>query len=343
MLNINLIQAKKAVKHILKAGRVPMCYSSPGMGKTSMAYEIAKEWQLFPIDVRLGQRDPTDLLGAISVDKTKEKASHVPFDTFPLEGDEPPEGYRGWLIIWDEFNAVQSLVLQAAAYQVLLEKRIGNRKLHPHVLQLCLGNKLTDKAIVTKFRSAMQSRLVHLELCSDANVWLKYANSKDFDYRVTSYIEFQPHHLNTFDPNHNDCTYRCERTWEFTSDLISGHEELGPELLPILAGTIGEGGGREFFAYCQQAEKLPRLEEIVKSPEEVKLHSEPAVQYALSGLVAYYMSPENAEPLMRFINRLNVDFQVITLRNMLQRNPKMLDNSHIQSWIKLHSRELANL
>lgn len=106
------------ISNFIKAKLVPMIEGSPGMGKSAIVHQIAEQYGLKLIDLRLSQCDPTELMGFPSigsnVDRTKARAGYVPMDTFPLEDDSIPAGHNGWLLFLDEFNSAPPAV-QAAA------------------------------------------------------------------------------------------------------------------------------------------------------------------------------------------------------------------------------------
>jgi hypothetical protein len=162
--------------------------------------------------------------------------------------------------------------------------------------------------------TAMQSRLVHLEIRADFPSWILWANSNDVDHRVKSFLTFKKDLLHKFDPNHNDVTFPCPRTWEFVSDIIKPWKKVVMPKLPVLTGTVGDAAGREFYAYTQIFDKIPMFEEIVANPTKVQFGDDPSMQYALVGLVSSRVTPGNADAVIEFIKRLAIDFQVSALR-----------------------------
>ena len=107
-------EARKSAVRVLKAGIVPFLQSSPGIGKSSIMRDIAKEFNLKVIDHRLSTSSPTDLSGLPWI--VDGMARFNPFEFFPIKGVDIPEGYDGWLLFLDEFNSAPKSV-QAAAYQ----------------------------------------------------------------------------------------------------------------------------------------------------------------------------------------------------------------------------------
>lgn len=331
--------APELIMDVLRAKLVPMLTSSPGVGKSSIAKDIALKHKLKVIDVRLSQCDPTELLGFPTINEKRTKASYVPMTTFPIEGDKIPDGYNGWLLLLDEFNSAP-LSVQAAAYKVVLDQEVGEFKLHAKVVIIAAGNLATDKAITNRLSTAMQSRLIHLELETSVKAWLHWAANNNIDYRVTSYIAYQPENIHKFDPDHNDVTFACPRTWEFVSKIIHNWKEVTVDKLPILTGTIGEGNAREFFAFCEIFGKLPTIEAIKKDPKNALVPTEPSRVYAVTGLLSHNMNESNADVLMEYLLRLGKEFQTITLQNVLGNNQKLLRTKAIKEWVKYNAQEL---
>ena len=264
----------------------------------------------------------------------------MPMETFPLAGEEVPDGYSGWLIFLDEFNSATQAV-QKAAYRVTLDRQVGQHDLHDRAVCVAAGNLETDNAIVETMPTPLQSRMVHLKLNADSQVWVDWAVTHGIDYRITSFINFKPSLLYNFDPDHSDMTYASPRTWEFANRLIKDVSSLKPfTYLPLLSGTVGEGPARELLAFCRIHDQLPKMSEIKARPEEVPVSQEPSILYALSGALASHADKNNIEGLMKFINRMPPEFQVVTLREMIKRNREILDLPAIQQWASKNAKEL---
>jgi hypothetical protein len=338
------------LQDVFRAGLVPNILSSPGLGKSALAKQLAKKFNLKLIDIRLSYFDPADLNGfpfILNKDAVAEKirAGFVPLEIFPIKGDPLPidengKQMAGWAIIMDEFNSAQRPV-QAASYKVVLDKQVGMHDLHKNVVMMCAGNLSTDKAIVNDLGTAMQSRLINfvLKVCEPS--FQKWANGDgDIDYRVKSFISFKSDMLHMFDPNHDDLTFPCPRTWEFMSKIIKPMGVIGMEKLPLLSGTVGYKAGQEFFSYCQLFQDIPTIADIENDPMGCRLGTEKSVHYAMSGMVGGKMTPANATPLVQFLSRLDIDFQVVTLRAAIARDRDIRKNPEIAKWISHNASEL---
>lgn len=218
---------------------------------------------------------------------------------------------------------------------------VGKYRLHKNVAIVCAGNLETDGAIVNPMSTALQSRLVHLELVNDVNEWLDWAYGAGIDHRITSYIKFKPGVLNNFDPNHTDKTYGCNRTWEFANRILKVcGDSSDPDLLPLLSGAISEGLAREFIVFCKIDQELPKLQQILDNPTGTKVPEEPSILYAITGSLAHNITGENSEQLLKYISRLPKEFQAVTLKESVRRNKELLGHSSVRAWISKTAVEI---
>lgn len=323
-------QATSMIAKYIQAKIVPMLTGSPGMGKSAIVKDIAKTYNLKLIDLRLSQCDPTDLMGFPSIQG--QRAGYLPMETFPLEGDPIPEGYSGWLLFLDEFNSA-SIAVQASGYKLTLDRMVGQKNLHKHVAVVCAGNLETDGAIVNPMSTAMQSRLAHLELVTDVNQWLDWAYENDIHRFITSYIKFKPGNLYAFSPDHTDKTYACSRTWEFANRVLKVTDTDDKDLLPMLAGVLSEGVAREFIGFTKIDKDLPKITQIMESPNSIRVPDEPSVLFALTGSISHHANKDNLAPLITYIKRLPKEFQVVTLRETVRRQKELVGHPAMQEWI----------
>ncbi|NRA77177.1 MAG: ATP-binding protein [Pseudoalteromonas sp.] len=358
-MKLNISAVSLFVKRVMTAGLVPFVAGSPGLGKSAVAKDIANEWDLKLIDVRLSQCDPTDLNGFISTNAEKTKCGYLPIDTFPIEGDKlpvdeevsiiddkgnkviikPRREYKGWLLLLDEINSAPRLV-QAAAYKLVLDKQVGKFDIHHKVVMMTAGNLKSDGAIVNDMGTAMASRLVHCEMGADVESFTTWATKVGIDHRVIAYVNFRPENLHNFDPKHSDKTFPCPRTWEFTSKLIKGEVNL-KGFMAVVEGAIGAGASREFMTFCEIYGELPTIQEMVKDPDSVVISNEPSVKYAIAGMISEFADTKNIGQLMKVVNKLPFEFQMIALQGTVQRDRTLLQNPDVMAWVTTQSKHMV--
>lgn len=338
-LTVNTHQAPALMEKVLRAGLVTMLTGSPGTSKSSLVYQLADKFKLKVIDLRLSQCDPTDLLGFPTINQDRTKSGYLPMDTFPIQGDPLPKGKTGWLLFLDEFNSAP-LGVQAAAYRLILDRQVGQYDLHKNVAIIAAGNLTTDNAITNRLSTAMQSRLVHLELKMNPKHWLEWASTAGIDYRVQAYINYKPDNLMLFDPNHNDKTFASPRTWQFLSNIIKPETEISHELLPLLAGCVGEGSARQFYGFVKVFDDLPQLDVLIKNPLTAQLPNEPSALYAVAGFIAHKINDKNIDSLVQYVERLPVEFQVISLSGAIKNNPALISNTQVKQWVSRNAQRM---
>lgn len=318
---VNPAQAVEFITEALFAGLVPMMTSSPGCGKSQIGKKIAKNLNLQMIDVRLSQMDSVDLNGLPHF-TSDGKAEFVPFDTFPTESTPLPEGKDGWLIFLDELNSASRNVI-AAAYRVILDKEVGQHKLHPNVAIICAGNLASDKAIVNNMGTAMQSRLVHLVLETNFNGWLEeVAIPQNYDSRIIAYLAQYPNKLMDFNPDHKELTYCCPRSWEFMHRLITG-KEVSTNKLALYAGTITSGVAVEFVTFCKLFDNLITIWQILADPDTCTIPSDSSLRWATLTSILSNVTLSNFDTVATYADRFTMDFRVFFYRAALAKSPEL--------------------
>lgn len=331
----NARQAREYIIDILEAGLVPFLRSSPGAGKSSIIRSVAKDFQLKLIDQRLSTSAQEDLTGLpyfLDGPNGQRYARFAPFnDVFPLEGDTIPEPKQGWCIFFDEFNSASEQV-QAAAYKVILDRMIGQTKLHEAVAMVCAGNLDTDRAITTQMSTAMQSRLVTLEMTVDFKIWLEdVALPESYDWRIIAFLSQYNTKLMDFRPDHNDKTFCCPRTWEFMNRLIRGksfdvRSDGFFEMLskvPMYAGTITSGTATEFVNFCRVVNDIIKVEEILRDPDNCRLPTDRSICWATITAMMEKVTEKNFSGLAAYADRFETNFRVLFYRSVMAQHPKL--------------------
>lgn len=330
-MHTTLKQVAPLIPQLWKAGIVPFLHSSPAQGKSSLSKQLAEQFKLKVIDLRLTELDSTDLSGLPYFNNGK--AEFMPFNTFPLQDTPVPKGYGGWLIILDEFNSANQAVM-AAAYKLVLDRQVGQHKLHDKVAMLACGNLESDNAIVNPMSTALISRFAHFNIEINVDDWLEWASKAGIDYRITSYINFKKSNLYTFKPDATE-PYASPRTWHMVSNVIKDNDEISTLLVSSL---IGDGVANEFVQYTKLYHKLPTIKDILSNPEGIEIPNDLATTWAVMSMVTHSMTVDNHAKLTIFLRRLSPELQYCALREIKYRNPAVL--TKVLDWVKELAQEI---
>ena len=333
----------------LASGLVPFLHSAPGCGKSSIIKAIAKENNLKLIDLRLSTIDSVDLSGMPMIDK-QGQVDWKPFNVFPLTNTPIPEGYAGWLLFLDEMNSASEAVI-AAAYNVVLDHRIGIYHLHPRCFIACAGNREEDHAITTEMGSAMTSRLVHLTLEPTVNDWIQnVAIPQRYDYRIQAFLSMNSNAFMDFDPSLPTKTFSCPRTWEFVNKEIEWFKQSDPELehldrkLPLLQGTLNSGVALEFVQFCKVVNDMPKFSDIIKNPEKTKIPEDLSSLWAVITMCLNNTTKDNVAKVGAYIKRIDDRaMQTLFTRGILRLDRTLITSTVVREFVNDLALDLAEL
>ena len=314
-------QTRQFVTECLRAGLVPFVQSSPGMGKSSIMKSVAEEYELEVIDHRLSTSAPEDLSGLPRFNE-RGYAEFAPFaDLFPIEGTPLPEHKQGWMLFLDEFNQATKSV-QSASYKLILDRMTGQKKLHEKVVITAAGNLATDRAIVNVLGTAMQSRVVHIEMEINFNEWLEdVALKQNYDRRIIGFLAQFPSKLMTFDPNHTDKTFCCPRTWEFMNRLLAV-TDVTDDRVALYGGTISPGIAAEFVQFTKIYGSLINIREVITNPATAPLPEGAPMKWATVSMLMEKVDAKNFNALAEYMSRFDLTFRILFFRSVLVRNPE---------------------
>lgn len=300
---MNILEMTPRLIKTLSAGLVPAVWGSPGVGKSDVIRGIAANFNLEVIDFRLSQCESTDLNGI--PDRKDGRLVWLPPVAIPLAHDSIPEGRNGWLLFLDEANSA-AVDVQKAAYKLILDRAVGQHALHPNVYMVVAGNLASDRAIVNRMPTPLQSRLVHFQLDVDLDTWLIWAEQNNIDERILAFMRFSPESLHNFKPDSPENTYPCPRTWHMASRIIIGEPSIDME---HLRGVVGQGAAIEFTSFVEMFDKLPAFEDIIKAPERAPMVNEPSITHVLFSMLVKKIDKGNADAVVTYASRYAVEYQ----------------------------------
>jgi len=313
---------RKALPRLIAKQRPPFIWGAPGVGKSDVIRQVAEDMKLELRDVRLSLLDPIDLKGFPVVDTAKKQMKWLPADFLPTKG-------KGILFL-DELNAAPQSV-QAAAYQLILNRKIGDYELPVGWAVIAAGNRAGDRAVVHAMPSALANRFVHLDFDVSVDDWSIWAMVNEIHDDLRAFIQFRPNLLHSFDPATNPRAFPTPRSWAFVNDIYKdGHTP--DEEFELIKGTVGDGAAAEFSGFVRQIKDLPKIDAVLLDPEGTRVPANPAGMYAMSTALDAKASITNLERIMKYMSRLPVEFQTVFMRSAIRRDEKLTGTKAFQSW-----------
>jgi hypothetical protein len=321
----------------VKKKRAFYMQGQPGIGKSesletikaNLEAELKKKVVI--TDVRLLLFNPVDLRGIPVPDEKRENAKWLKPEIFKMD---PSKDIINILFL-DEISAAPPSV-QAAAYQITLDRKIGEHKLPDNCYVICAGNRMSDKSVVYKMPKALGNRLTHVELDADLDDWKIWAMKNGMDQRIIGYLNQNPSKLNEFKPERDENAFPTPRSWSFVNDFIQTFGDIEPAY-NCIAGAIGLGPATEFRTWTKIWTQIPSIDLIIDGKEK-SYPTNPSILYALSAALTYRAAKMDNDQLtnaMKYISGMPAEFSVLTIKDMLLLDTiktKLLKNKEWAAW-----------
>ena len=231
-------------------------WGAPGIGKSALVEQFAREVGLPCVSLLGSQLAPEDIIG---IPQIKGETSEF----LPPKMIARKEPY---VLFLDELNACTQEV-QKAFYSLIHERRIGEYCLPEGSIVVGAGNRAQDSAIVKTMSSALINRMFHVQLKADAGQWIKWAQAEGLHPWIIDYIIQRPDHLFS-EPPKTEEPFSTPRSWHMLSDALTeygaGKRELSINTLKMLAyACLSESHAGMFLAYTKTLLNTHLLDEII--------------------------------------------------------------------------------
>ncbi len=299
-----------------------MLWGAPGIGKSQLVRQLAGEItdatgrECVVTDVRLLLFNPIDLRGIPTANEDKTLAVWLKPKIFQMnESDDVVN-----ILFLDEISAAPQSV-QAAAYQITLDRVVGEHRLPDNCIVIAAGNRVTDKSVAYKMPRALANRLCHIEIEASFDSWLRWAVSHGISPKITGFLSFRHDLLLDSDTSSDNQAFPTPRSWEMVSNLLRVSGDDPTSIYPLISGCIGGGTATEFCSWCRVFDKLPRIEDVF-SGKYTEIPRETDVLYALISSMTSYVSEHRdnvraIETSIQYGMRLPADFSVVLLKNYM--------------------------
>ena len=277
-------QARKAILHAFKVKRPLFLWGPPGIGKSEVVADIAAELGGAIIDLRMAQMEPTDIRGIPFFNKDINKMDWAP--PVDLPDEEFAKQHPIVVLFLDEMNSASPAV-QAAGYQLILNRRVGKYFLPDNVVIVAAGNRDSDKGVTYRMPMPLANRFIHLEMRPDFNSWQQWAVNKGIHKDVVGYLSFAKQDLYDFDSKSSSRAFATPRSWCFVSDLLQDEDTDLDTQFNLIAGSVGEGLAVKFAAHRKISGKMPSPTDILSGKVKELAVKEISAMYALTIAMCY--------------------------------------------------------
>ncbi len=303
-------------------------WGSPGIGKSSIVKQIAKDKNLEFVDLRLSLLDPTDLKGIPFFDKDNNQAIWASPNFLPKEPNS-----KGILFL-DEINTAPPSV-QASAYQLVLDRKVGDYKLPSGWSIVSAGNNESDRGVVYRMPPPLSNRFVHLNMEVSFEDWKIWAYKNSIDSSIISFLHYDSKKLFAFDPSKNEKSFPTPRSWEYVDKILSSKLK-NSLLLETISGAIGKESGMAFISFRKVMNKLPNIDEILEGKEVKIEHNSQILFTIIAGIILSILNKSSKDRInnaLKFSLNLPKEFSVMLVKDMQQNGINVEGSNFWDSWV----------
>jgi hypothetical protein len=258
--------------------------------------------------------NPIDLRGIPTANADKTLAIWLKPQIFQMN---PSEDIVNILFL-DEISAAPQSV-QAAAYQITLDRVVGEHKLPDNCIVIAAGNRVTDKSVSFKMPKALANRLLHLEVEGSYDSWNTWAVKVGINEKVLGYLASHTGRLFGFNPANDELAFATPRSWEMVSSLLNNVSNDVKKMYPMIAGLVGTGTALEFMAWIKVFEKVPKMVDVFNGRATIKPNTIDALYATVSAMSVYARDVKN-EPIkignsLSYAKNFPSDFKALLITN----------------------------
>lgn len=253
----------------------------------------------------------------------KQQMAFVPPDFLPTKG-------KGILFL-DEMNSAPQSV-QAAAYQLILNRKLGNYTMPDGWAIVAAGNRAGDRSVVNAQPAALANRFVHIDFEVNLEDWNLWAMPNGISDITRGFLHFKPALLHSFDATTNPRAFPTPRSWAFADSVRQSNLSADTEF-DLIKGSVGEGAASEYLAFARMASELPTVDEILMNPDTAPVSDNPSTMFAVSTMLDSKAAPNTLGRLLTYMDRLPVEFQVLFMRSACSANRDLLKTREAIKWL----------
>jgi hypothetical protein len=339
-------KVKAAVRKAVKKKRPLFIWGPPGIGKSECVEQITNELpNSHLIDIRLSLWEPTDIKGIPYFDSNIGKMVWGAPSELPDE--EMAKAYDNIVLFLDEMNSAAPGV-QAAAYQLILNRKVGQYKLPDNVIIIAAGNREADKGVTYRMPAPLANRFIHLEMAVSFDDWFQWAVDNRVHQDVVGYLQFAKQDLYDFDPRSASRSFATPRSWTFVSEMLDD-EDNENTTTDLVAGSVGEGLAVKFMSHRKIASKLPNPSDILAGKVKELQTDEISAKYSLTVSLCYELKEAcdaNSKKFDSMVNNFlrfsmdNFDTELVVMGIKLALTQYLLpiDPDEVECFDEFHNR-----
>jgi len=313
-----------------------MLVSQPGIGKTELIKQIAKQTGRRILFWDNATSDPADfgVPFALRLEDGSLVTEWALIQELMFDEDTPT------IIFFDEYGKGSQMMMNATS-EIFLNRRIKNHYLPRNTWVVAATNRKEDRSGDNPIPRHIYNRITTIGLAFHIDDWREWAIEHHVDPRLVAFSNFRPALMCDFDPVRE--VNATPRQWTWVGQHLNHFTDASVRL-PIIGGRVGSSHAAEFEAFLRVCDEMPNPDLVILDPEKAPIPSSPAGKYAIAGALSYKATPETFEAICTYMNRIpEKDMGVMCIRDAVRVNKKIVDTKAFGAWAVKNQQVLSGV
>ncbi len=301
-------EAKELIKSLRSLKLSFMLWGATGVGKSEAVRQLAAEIAAELRDIRLCQKQPTDIGGLPALDHESRQTVFYP----PAFLTQRNDG-KAVVLFFDEISLAPDDT-KGAVLGILEERRQGNVEIPDNWIIVAAGNRPEDLANARGLGAAANRRLLHIVIEPQLEATLEHFIKIKVAPEVLAFLKVFPQHLSGEESARTQKheLYPRPALWEKVSNVLNELRKADKRVRHLaVAGIIGDSVAAEFMLLAEEVKNMKSVDELLEiqqtTPSKIGAYLPDTINglYALSFAIATRANEETAVELLKLVNRLD--------------------------------------
>lgn len=316
-------QVSLAIQNCVAMGKPLMVWGPPGVGKSDSVRQAAKALGIALIDFRAALRDAVDIMGLPYT-----TGSDMRVTNYAMPAGLPHDPLSKGILFLDEINSAPAQT-QAALYQLVLDRRVGDYVLPDGWQIVAAGNRQNDRGVTHRMPDPLVDRFIHVDYTPDLNDWCNWALGAGVRAEVLAFMRFRPALLHAHDTKRECHAFATPRGWADVSQILGLNTLIERELI---VGRVGDGAAGEFCAFLGLFRNMISPDQVLLNPLTAEVPSNAGILYALAEALARRATDKNFDAVMAYANRMPKEYAQALVSSATKLNANLCNTREFITW-----------
>lgn len=252
------------------------------------------------------------------------------------------------ILMMDEYGKGSKQV-RDASLPLLVERRMGNHKLHPESIVFATTN-IGEEGVGDAFQAHHRNRITRVRMGkTPAQQWIDdYAMYNNIAAEIMMWVSERPEVLkpftdyespseNTmiFHPKEQRSAFVTHRSLEQASKIVHNRDRMSRNAFEAgLIGTIGAPATADLMAWVEMGDSLPKRSSILSDPSNAQLPEMIAGQMMLAYQALNWVTADTLDPWVTYLMRMPKEMQALFISTIVKKEGKLFatQNAQITNW-----------